>query len=90
MRRTPSSHKEFLGLHFTLNSLQGHGEVTYAIPLFESMVVNGYDATSAFERVAALKKDDLPTFGFPVIPISIIISHTKKVFTYIFPSKLNL
>jgi len=53
--------------------LHTHFVLTYAIPTFGSMVVNGYGAIFTGTSVAAAKNVDLPVFGFPTIPQSIFL-----------------
>ena len=45
--------------------------LTYPTPWFGFIVVKGYDAISTSARVAALKKVDFQTLGFPISPMSI-------------------
>jgi hypothetical protein len=73
MNLFPFMHREFFGLSFTLNSLHTHFVLTYAIPIFGSIVVNGYGAIFTGTSVAAAKNVDLPVFGFPTIPQSIFL-----------------
>ena len=41
---------------------------TLAMPIFGSLVANGYGAARAFEPVRALYSDDLPALGSPTSP----------------------
>jgi len=54
----------------TVSRSSGNGTT----PIFGSMVVNGKFSAAIPAPVSALNKEDLPTFGNPTIPISIICS----------------
>ncbi len=68
MSLTPFAQTEFFGLSTTPISSWTHFVLRYAIPTFGFIVVKGKSAMGTFFRVAATKKVDLPTLGFPKIP----------------------
>ena len=74
MSLTPLAHTEFFGLSTTPISSWTHLVLRYAIPTFGFIVVKGKSAMGTLFRVAATKKVDLPTFGFPNIPTIIFRS----------------
>jgi hypothetical protein len=61
-----------------LKSLHTHFFVTYAIAIFGFNVVNGTGEIFTSCNVAALRKEDLPAFGLPTKPTSIIYRIKKK------------
>ena len=69
----PCSHLEFRGLHWTFRVLQGQSVLTYAVPMFGLIVVNGCSAISAFISVAAAMKVLFPDEGFPTQASFIVV-----------------
>jgi hypothetical protein len=67
MKRVPFTHNSFSCL--ILKCLQAQSALTYATPMFGSIVVKGKFPDATGVSVAAEKRVDFPTFAFPSKPI---------------------
>src|SRR6267378_3891333 len=78
MSLEPLTQTEFLGLSSTPISSCTHLVLRWAMPTLGFIVVNGKSAMATLFMVAAAKKVDLPTLGFPRIPTITSIAPARR------------